>query len=172
MKRPSYLRGSVAIGLFCLAADQLTKYLALVHVPSGEVRGSGFFSLRLVHNAGAAFSFASSATYAITALALVVVLVLPALVTRTDSRAWACGLGLIWGGAAGNLVDRLLRSPGFGRGEVVDFIGWGNWFTGNVADIALGLGIGLVVVLSFCHIDFASETVSEGNEGRRAATAE
>jgi signal peptidase II len=46
-------------------------------------------------------------------------------------------LGLLLGGAVGNLIDRLVRDPGVARGHVVDFIAYGDWFVGNVADIAI-----------------------------------
>ena len=53
------------------------------------------------------------------------------------AAGWALALGLLLGGALGNLTDRLLRAPGFGRGHVVDFIDYGGLFIGNVADIAI-----------------------------------
>ena len=56
---------------------------------------------------------------------------------RIGSCGWAVALGLLLGGALGNLVDRLVREPGLARGEVVDFIAYANWFVGNVADIAI-----------------------------------
>jgi 23S rRNA pseudouridine1911/1915/1917 synthase len=56
---------------------------------------------------------------------------------RLGSVGWAVTLGLLLGGALGNLTDRLLRSPGFGRGHVVDFIDYAGLFIGNVADVAI-----------------------------------
>jgi signal peptidase II len=51
---------------------------------------------------------------------------------------WSVALfGIALGGAVGNLLDRLLREPGFGRGHVVDMINYHDWFVGNVADIAI-----------------------------------
>ena len=55
---------------------------------------------------------------------------------------WAVALGLLLGGALGNLVDRLLRAPGPGRGHVVDFIDYFGLFIGNVADVAIVAGAG------------------------------
>src|SRR5918998_438862 len=50
---------------------------------------------------------------------------------------WAVALGMLLGGAVGNLADRLAREPGFGRGHVVDFLDYAGFFVGNVADIAI-----------------------------------
>ncbi len=57
--------------------------------------------------------------------------------------------GLLLGGALGNLVDRFLRAPGPGRGHVVDFIDYFGLFVGNVADIAIVVAAGLIMVLTF-----------------------
>ena len=64
------------------------------------------------------------------------------------SRSWAVALGLVLGGAVGNLIDRLLREPGFLRGHVIDFIDYGGYFVGNVADIAIVLAAAGIIVLS------------------------
>ncbi len=62
---------------------------------------------------------------------------------------WAVALGLLLGGAVGNLVDRFFRAPGPGRGHVVDFIAYFDWFVGNVADIAIVVAAGLIMVLTY-----------------------
>jgi signal peptidase II len=67
---------------------------------------------------------------------------------RLGSGVWALALGLLLGGALGNLTDRLLREPGFGRGHVVDFIAYGSLFIGNVADIAIVVAAVLVALLA------------------------
>ena len=92
---------------------------------------------------------------------------------------WAVALGLLLGGALGNLVDRLVREPGFARGEVVDFIAYANWFVGNVADIAIVAAAVLVVILAALgvhidgtrdgHGDAPSDATSRARDGRRAA---
>jgi signal peptidase II len=64
------------------------------------------------------------------------------------SRPWAICLGLLLGGATTHLLDRLFRAPGFGRGHVVDFIAYFDWFIGNVADIALFAGAVTLLVVS------------------------
>ncbi|MBB1038691.1 signal peptidase II, partial [Dietzia natronolimnaea] len=73
---------------------------------------------------------------------------------RVHSRWWAWGLGLILGGAAGNLVDRYLRSPGVLRGHVVDFVSVGWWPVFNVADSSLVVGVIVVAVAVFRGVEF------------------
>ena len=60
---------------------------------------------------------------------------------RARTGWWAMGIGLILGGAIGNLIDRLFSPPGFGVGHVTDFLAYGNLFIGNLADVALGAGV-------------------------------
>ena len=68
-----------------------------------------------------------------------------------DRTAVAVALGLVLGGAVGNLVDRVFRSPGFGRGSVIDFVDLRWWPVFNVADAAITVGCVLLVLLSFGH---------------------
>ncbi len=67
---------------------------------------------------------------------------------RLASLGWAISLGLVLGGATGNLTDRLLRSPGFLQGHVVDFLEFPNFPVFNVADSAIVCGGALLVVLT------------------------
>ena len=83
---------------------------------------TGYLWLTHARNSGAAFSFAEGATVLFTAVAVVVIVVIVRTASKLRSTAWAISLGLVLGGAAGNLVDRLFRSPGPLRGEVVDWI--------------------------------------------------
>jgi signal peptidase II len=84
---------------------------------------------------------------------IVVVVVILRISGRLRSAGWALSLGLLLGGASGNLVDRLFRSPGPGRGAVVDWIALG-WFPSfNVADSGIVVGGMLAVLLSFRGID-------------------
>jgi signal peptidase II len=72
---------------------------------------------------------------------------------RLRSRGWAVTLGLLLGGALGNLLDRLTRSPGFGRGWVVDFISVPHFASFNVADSGITVGAALAILLSFRGIE-------------------
>jgi len=119
--------------------DQLTKVLAVAALDPGEPHPlvGDLLRLNLIRNAGAAFSMATGVTWVLTVVAVVVVVVVVRSARRLGSVGWAVTLGLLLGGALGNLTDRLMRTPGFGRGHVVDFIDYGGLFIGNVADIAI-----------------------------------
>ena len=88
----------------------------------------------LVRNSGAAFSMATGYTWVLTLVATGVVFGIVWMGRRLVSPWWALGLGMILGGAMGNLVDRFFRSPGPLRGHVVDFLSIGWWPVFNVAD--------------------------------------
>jgi signal peptidase II len=148
-----------------LAADQFTKFLSIENLPPEEavpVLG-GFLQFYLVRNPGAAFSLGQGVTWIFTiALAAVAVAIVWIAVTRVTSRAWAIILGLLLGGVLGNLTDRLLRSPGFPVGHVVDFIStpWMMPAIYNVADIfivTMMIAVALLVLLGL-RLDGTRET--------------
>ncbi len=107
-----------------LLADLISKILVVAELQGRSPVKLPGHVLWLTHarNPGAAFSFAEGATVLFTAVAAIVVVVIIRTATRLRSAAWAVSLGLVLGGAAGNLVDRLFRSPGPLRGHVVDWI--------------------------------------------------
>lgn len=144
------------LGLLALIAavvvgiDQATKFWAqsaLTDRDAISVLGE-FIQFRLLYNSGAAFSMASGMTWLLTLIAAGVVVVLVRVSRRIGSRGWTVALGLLLGGAVGNLLDRLFRDPGFPQGHVVDFIDYNGWFVGNVADIAVFFAAAMIVVLS------------------------
>lgn len=165
---------AIVVGLLTVAIDQATKQWALSSLGDGARRPlfGDLLGFELHFNPGAAFSFLTGSTWIFTAVAAVVVLALPLWIRRTSSRPWTITLGVVWGGAAGNLVDRLFRQPGFGRGHVVDFIAYGRWFIGNVADIALVLGIAVIVVLSWFSVPFDGEPEHRGEQAGEADAGE
>ena len=118
----------------------------------------GVLDLYLLYNPGAAFSLATGMTWVLTLVAGAVVVGVALMARRLGSRAWALTLGLLLGGALGNLTDRLLREPGFGVGHVVDFLRLPRWPVFNLADTSIVVAAVLVVVLSFRGI---------GVDGRR-----
>lgn len=138
-----------ALALVVLVADQASKIIALEQLEPGVYHPllGEWFGLRLVFNPGAAFSLATGMTWIFTIAAVVVTVVIIAIAPRLRSYAWATGLGVLLGGNLGNLVDRLFREPGFARGHVVDFLSYGGWFIGNVADIAIVIGAPMIAVL-------------------------
>lgn len=130
----------VLLSVVCVlgyAADQGTKWLALRNLSETEVVPlvDGWLALRLLFNPGAAFSLGEGTTWLFTGVAVVVVVVIVRVSRQLGSRRWAVALGLLLSGALGNLTDRLVREPGFGRGHVIDFIAYRDWFVGNVADV-------------------------------------
>ncbi len=154
-----------------LAVDQLTKQWALSALEVGEPQRNlvgELLSLRLVLNPGAALGIGEGYTWVLTILVVVVIAVIVRVIGKIRSRAWAVTLGLLLGGALGNLLDRLFRDPGFARGHVVDFIGYGNWFTGNVADIAIVVAAVLLALLSLLGIGL--DGTRESHRPRHADT--
>src|SRR3546814_10796113 len=79
-------------------------------------------------------SLGSGSTWLITLIAAAASVGLLLAATRARTAGWAVVIGLIWGGAVGNLLDRLFASPGFGVGHVTDFLAYCNLFIGNLAD--------------------------------------
>ncbi|MDT4938577.1 MAG: signal peptidase [Pseudonocardiales bacterium] len=109
-------------------------------------------------NSGAAFSLGTGATIVLTAVAVAVVAFILRTAGRMRSSGWAVALGLVLGGALGNLADRLFRDPGVGRGHVVDWISLfaddGHvWPIFNLADSAIVCGAVLAAVLAIRGID-------------------
>jgi len=147
--------GAFLLAVAVLGLDQLTKWWALneltIGAPQRQVIGD-FLTLRLVLNPGAAFGIGYGYTWVLTIIVVAVCTVIIAVMSRIRSRAWAVTLGMLLGGAVGNLADRLFREPGFGHGHVVDFIGYHNWFTGNVADIAIVAAAVMLALLSILGI--------------------
>ncbi len=143
------------MAVLALAADVATKLLVVAELEGRrtvELLG-GQLLLRVSRNSGAAFSFAEGYTIVFTAVAIGVVIAIVRLSRRLDSSLWALSLGLLLAGATGNLLDRLFRSPGPGRGAVVDFIDFQVFPSFNVADSAISVGAALAVFASFRGIE-------------------
>ena len=132
-----------------VALDLISKTWAvkeLAHRPV-EIVGDTV-SFRLARNTGGAFSLFQAFTPALAVIAAAVAVVLVRTVRRTDDTLLVVALSLVLGGAIGNLLDRVFRTPGFLRGAVVDFVHIGRWPTFNLADSAITVGAVLVVVWS------------------------
>ena len=139
---------TVAIGV--LAADIITKAVVVATLsdrPPVRLLG-GLLTLRVDRNPGAAFSIGTSMTVVFTAIAVGVIVFILRASRRIHSVAWAVTLGLLLGGATGNLVDRLLRAPGPLRGYVVDWIQLPHWPVFNISDSCIVCGGILAVLLS------------------------
>ncbi|MEN0127792.1 MAG: signal peptidase II [Brevundimonas sp.] len=138
----------VLVTIAVLVADQLSKAWALRSLTPGERTDliGELLGFQLVFNPGAALSLATGMTWLLTLVAAVVVVVIVRASRRIGSALWAVALGLLLGGAIGNLVDRMVRDPGVARGHVVDFIAYADFFVGNVADIAIVVAAVLIVL--------------------------
>ena len=139
------------LALITLVLDQLTKVWALRALTSGEVVEviGDAIRLNLVRNPGAAFSLGDGSTWILTLVSVTIVGWVVVGARKVGNLPWAVALGLLLGGALGNLVDRFFRPPAPGRGHVVDFIDYFGWFVGNVADIAIVAAAGIIMVLAF-----------------------
>ncbi|KRE61522.1 hypothetical protein ASG78_09140 [Nostocoides sp. Soil756] len=138
------------VALVVLVLDQATKAWALAALTPGEpvdLIGSAI-RLNLIRNAGAAFSLGDGSTWVLTLVSLAILVGVVIGARRVANTPWALSLGLLLGGAVGNLVDRFAREPGPGRGHVVDFIDYFGFFIGNVADIAIVVAAGVIMVLA------------------------
>ncbi|MGI9079259.1 MAG: signal peptidase II [Acidimicrobiales bacterium] len=123
-----------------MALDQLTKAWAMHDLADGPVDVVGPVRFALTRNTAGAFGLGGALVPFLAVGALVAVV---ALVTRADLIArpgLALAAGLVLGGALGNLVDRLARSPGLLRGAVVDFVDLRWWPVFNLADAAITCG--------------------------------
>lgn len=152
------LRIALLLALITLLVDQASKMWALAALPGRTIPLLGdLLSLQLVRNPGAAFSLGAGSTLVLTLISAVVTVGIILALRRCRSQPWAIVLGIILGGAVGNLIDRLLREPGFGRGHVIDFINYGGMFIGNIADIALVGGVIALVILELASVPFSPE---------------
>ena len=136
------------VALVVLSIDQLTKWWATEELSAGRTIDL-FWTLRfnLVHNEGAAFSLGTGFTPLIALGAICIAIAVIALSRRVERPPLLLILGLVLGGALGNVVDRFFRSgDGFLQGAVIDFIDFQWWPVFNVADIAVVVG-GILAVL-------------------------
>lgn len=140
------LRGSVLIAAAVVAVDQLTKHWALNALRDGPIDVVWTLRFNLVFNRGMAFSQAEGFGPLIGVVALVIIAVLLVSLRRGSTSLGTVGVGLVVGGAAGNVIDRVARSPGWFRGAVVDFIDF-QWFpVFNVADAAINVGAAALII--------------------------
>lgn len=130
---------ALVLGGLVLLIDQATKAWAEAtltvndRIPLiGDLLG-----LQLAYNPGAAFSFGEGYTWVLTLVTVAATIAAIVFAFCVRRPGWAIVIGALGGAAASHAGDRLFRSPGFARGHVVDFLAYGNWFIGNVADIVI-----------------------------------
>lgn len=150
------LKLGLSIAFLAFAADQVSKWVILNHVmtPPQVIPITGFFNMVLGHNTGVSFGlFGDAPPWVLIAFALAIVAGLFVWMKRADNRLTAVSLGLIVGGALGNLVDRLQH------GAVTDFLDFYvaayHWPAFNLADMAIVGGAALMVLESLLGRDKA-----------------
>jgi signal peptidase II len=154
--RPRTRRIWALTTMFCvavvvLAADAISKAQVLAKLPGHPpVRLlDGLITLDLTFNAGAAFGVGTSYTAVIALIVCGVIVYIIRTARRLRSRAWTIALGLLLGGAMGNLGDRLFRAPGLLRGQVVDWINLPHFpWTFNLADASITCAAVIIAILA------------------------
>jgi signal peptidase II len=155
VRRAGALAVMLGVAAVVVTADAISKALALRHLAGDRsVRLlDGLLTLRLTLNPGAAFGFGTSYTVIIALIACGVVVYVIRIATRLRSLAWTIALGLLLGGAAGNLADRLFRAPGPFRGSVVDWLNLPHFaWTFNLADAAITCAAVLIGLLTLLGV--------------------
>ncbi|WP_299531108.1 signal peptidase II [uncultured Streptomyces sp.] len=148
------------VALFVVAVvayllDLVSKMIVvakLEHREPIEIFGQ-WLKLDALRNPGAAFGMGEAFTVVFTVIAAGVIVVIARIARKLYSLPWALALGLLLGGALGNLTDRVFRAPGVFEGAVVDFIAPAHFAVFNLADSAIVCGGILIVILSFRGLD-------------------
>ncbi len=154
----------IACALIAYVADQLTKWWVVSTMTEGQITPvlPPLLSWRFFRNPGAAFSIGTDYTWVFTIIMVVVSTALVLQVRKVASLGWSVALGLVLGGALGNLTDRLLREPSFGQGHVVDFIALPNFAIFNIADSAVVSGVVLICILTLRGIGLDGRRTDDG----------
>jgi signal peptidase II len=149
-ERPRRVGLLLAVAVFVIAADVVSKAIVVARMPGhAPIRLlGGLLTITLTRNGGAAFSIGTSMTIVFTAIALGVVVYILRTARNLRSIGWAISLGLLLGGATGNLIDRMFRAPGVFQGHVVDWIELPHWPVFNLADSAIVCAGVLIVLLA------------------------
>lgn len=141
----------LVVAVLAYLIDLVSKLLVVArlegHAPI-QVIGD-VLTFQVIRNPGAAFGMGQALTIVFTLIAASVIVVIWRIARKLHSLPWAVALGLLLGGALGNLTDRLFRGPAVFRGHVVDFISLQHFAVFNLADSAIVCGGVLVVLLSF-----------------------
>ena len=153
----------LSVAAFAYLLDLGSKLLVVAKLEYHDpIRIAGdWVMLAATRNPGAAFGMGAAMTIVFTLIATTVVVVISRLARKLYSLPWAIALGLLLGGAFGNLTDRIFRSPSVFRGEVVDFISVKHFAVFNLADSAIVCGGILVVLLSFLGTNPDGTTLRE-----------
>ncbi|MCP2256981.1 signal peptidase II [Streptoalloteichus tenebrarius] len=175
---PRRLALLAAAAVTALALDLVTKVLVVARLegePPVRLLGGALY-LVVVRNPGAAFSLATGMTWVLTLIAVGVVTWIVWIAPRLRSPGWALGLGLVLGGALGNLADRFFRAPGPMRGHVVDFLSLfapdgSVWPVFNVADSAIVVGGASLVLMALLGREYDGSRTRDGEATRTGREA-
>jgi len=142
------------VAAFVLVADGVSKSIVVARMADHQpIRLlGGLLTITLTRNGGAAFSIGTSMTIVFTAIAVGVIVYILRTARNLRSIGWAIALGLLLGGATGNLLDRIFRAPGSFQGHVVDWIELPHWPVFNLADSSIVCAGVLVVLLALFGI--------------------
>ncbi|MFE9451721.1 signal peptidase II [Streptomyces sp. NPDC006739] len=149
-KRTLALTALLTAAVLTYALDLGSKLVAVSRLEGQEPVSlvGHVLTLQVFRNSGAAFSSGQAFTAVFTAIAVAVVVVITRATRRLQSLPWAVALGLMLGGALGNLTDRIFRAPAVFRGHVVDFISVQHFAVFNLADSGIVCGGVLMVLMS------------------------
>ncbi|YCH09445.1 signal peptidase II [Arthrobacter sp. alpha11c] len=148
--RPAMLWLFAGFAVFAYAFDQLTKLWVTSTMTEGERIPvlPPLLHWYYIRNSGAAFSIGENVTWIFTIVMAGVSVAILLQLRRLGSAWWALSLGLLLGGALGNLTDRLFREPSFAMGHVVDFVQVPNFAIFNIADSAVVSGVVIICLLT------------------------
>jgi signal peptidase II len=151
-----YRRHLLVTALIVVLLDLATKAWAVARLENqSDIKVIGeFLKFSFVRNPGAAFSFGTSVTWVFTLIAIVVSFAILLMSRKVTNRPWAIALGGLLGGALGNLIDRIFRSPEVFHGHVVDFISVPNYPMFNISDSAVVLSAIAMVILSLRGVEY------------------
>jgi signal peptidase II len=168
--RHRHLAALFGVALFVIAADLTSKIIVVAKLSDRapiKLLG-GLLTLEETRNPGAAFSIGTGATLLFGVVAIAVIFVILRTARRLFSGPWSIVLGLLLGGATGNLIDRVVRSPGVLRGYVVDWIRLPHFAVFNLADSSITIGGVLAVLLALSGRQLDGSIVRPS--GKHAAT--
>ena len=157
-RRPLFITAAVVV-----AFDLATKVWAVAALENEsniQVLGT-FLQFSFFRNPGAAFSIGTNVTWVFTIISIAVSIAILVIAKSVANRAWAIALGAMLGGALGNLVDRLFRSPEPFHGHVVDFILLPNYPMFNISDSAVVVGAVTMVILSIRGVEYSAPGISQ-----------
>lgn len=167
--RPRRVAVLVVIAVAVLALDVISKVVVVAQLsdrPPIRLFG-GLLTLLVTRNSGAAFSIGTGMTFVFTLIAAAVVVAILRTARNLRSLPWAIVLGLLLGGATGNLVDRLFRSPGRFAGHVVDWIELPHWPVFNLADSAIVCGGAIAVLLAAKGLQIDGTRAADAGTGQK-----